>query len=68
MRFEIQYKKLNQVVNNVDCDIEYVMKVLELQYKGLVQTISLKGDGKSIDFENVLTKLKWQRKCLNFKF
>lgn len=59
MRFEIQYKKLNQVVNNVDCDIEYVMKVLELQYKGLVQTISLKGDGKSIDFENVLTKLKW---------
>lgn len=59
MRFEIQYKKLNQVVNNVDCDIEYVMKVLELQYKGLAQIISLKGDGKSIDFENVLTKLKW---------
>lgn len=57
MRFEIQYKKLNQVIYNADCDIEYVMKVLELQHKGLAVVMSLKCDSKQLDVESIKNNL-----------
>lgn len=57
MKFEIQYKQLNQNINNVDCDIEYVMKVLEMQYKGLVVVMSLKCGSKQLDIEKIKNNL-----------
>lgn len=57
MKFEIQYKQLNQNINNVDCDIEYVMKVLEMQYKGLVTVMSLKCDSRQLDVEIIKNNL-----------
>lgn len=57
MRFEIQYKKVDQAISNVDCDIEYVMNVFELQYKGLAVVISLKCDSKQLDVESIKNNL-----------
>lgn len=57
MKFEIQFKQLNQNVNNMDCDIEYVMKVFELQYKGLAVVMSLKCDSKQLDVEKIKNNL-----------
>lgn len=57
MKFEIQYKQLNQIINNIDCDIEYVMKVFELQYKGLVAIMSLKCGSKQLDIEIIKNNL-----------
>ena len=44
MRFEIQFVRENKDISNIDCDVDYVMKVFELQYKGLAVIKSLKGD------------------------
>lgn len=57
MRFEIQYKRLNIITNNTDCDIEFIMKILELQYKGLAVIMSLKCDSKQLDIESLKNNL-----------
>ena len=53
MKLEIQYKRLNRIINNVDCDIGFVMKIFELQYKGLAVILSLKCDSKQLDIESL---------------
>ena len=57
MRFEIQFVRENKDINNIDCDIEYVMKVFELQYKGLAVVMSLKCDSKQLDVEKIKNNL-----------
>ena len=57
MRFEIQFVRENKDINNIDCDIEYVMKVFELQYKGLAVIKSLKCDSKQLDIEKIKNNL-----------
>lgn len=57
MRFEIQFVRENKDISNIDCDVEYVMKVFELQYKGLAVIKSLKGDSKQLDIEKIKNNL-----------
>lgn len=57
MKFEIQYKQRGQIINNINCDIEYVMKIFELQYKGLAVVISLKYNLKQLDIESISNNL-----------
>lgn len=57
MKFEIQYKVLNQVINNVDCDVEYIMNVFRKQYEGLAVILSLKCGSKQLDVEDITNNL-----------